>query len=81
MIGRLRTIAEAEQLTLQDDTLNKLVDLSDGDMRRSITLLQSAQKLRGMKNPLRPEDVMEVAGVRIHKLAIFFFLSFKSRTD
>jgi len=63
MIGRLRTIADAEHLTLQDETLDKLVELSEGDMRRSITILQSAQKLRGMKNQLRPEDVMEVAGV------------------
>ena len=67
MIGRLRTIADAEHLTLQDDTLDKLVELSEGDMRRSITILQSAQKLRGMKNQLRPEDVMEVAGVSNQK--------------
>jgi len=64
MIGRLRTIADAEHLSLQEDTLHKLVELSEGDMRRSITIMQSAQKLRGKKNQLRPEDVMEVAGVR-----------------
>jgi DNA polymerase III delta prime subunit len=63
MTGRLRSIALAEQILIEDDTLSKLVELSDGDMRRSITLLQSAQKLRGAKNQLRPEDVMEVAGV------------------
>ncbi len=63
MTGRLRSIALAEQIHIEDDTLSKLVELSDGDMRRSITLLQSAQKLRGAKNQLRPEDVMEVAGV------------------
>jgi DNA polymerase III delta prime subunit len=44
-------------------TLSQLVEISDGDMRKSITVLQSAQKLRGMKNQLTPEDVMEVAGV------------------
>ena len=63
MIGRLRSIATAEKLTLGDDTLDKLVELSDGDMRRSITILQSAQKLRGMQQQLTPADVMEVAGV------------------
>lgn len=35
-------------------------------MRKSITVLQSAQRLRGMKEQLTPEDVMEVAGVHKH---------------
>lgn len=63
MIGRLRTIAAAEKIELGDETLQELVRISDGDMRKSITVLQSAQKLRGMLAALTPEDVMEVAGV------------------
>lgn len=63
MVGRLRTIAASEKVTLTDETLAKLVELSDGDMRRSITILQSAQKLRGMGSQLSAADVMEVAGV------------------
>ena len=63
MVGRLRTIAGSEHVTLNEETLEKLVELSEGDMRRSITILQSAQKLRGMGTTLSPGDVMEVAGV------------------
>lgn len=63
IIGRLNTIADSEHITLGASTLQTLVDISEGDMRKSITILQSAQKLRGMKQELRAEDVMEVAGV------------------
>jgi len=63
MSGRLRTIASSEGLNVPEDTLAALVELSEGDMRRSITLLQSAQKLRGMSAVLQPADVREVAGV------------------
>jgi len=63
MTGRLKTIATAEGITLPDETFRALVDLSEGDMRKSITVLQSAQKLRGMDQQLTPADVMEVAGI------------------
>lgn len=44
---RLIEIAKAENLTLEDGVVNKLLQCSDGDLRRAITYLQSAARLIG----------------------------------
>uniref|UniRef100_A0A5K3EPQ7 AAA domain-containing protein n=1 Tax=Mesocestoides corti TaxID=53468 RepID=A0A5K3EPQ7_MESCO len=43
-VSRLRYIADCEKLGVSDETLNHLLDLCDGDLRQSITLLQSASR-------------------------------------
>jgi len=40
-LERLQYICKEEKLELMDETLQKLVELSDGDLRKSITRLQS----------------------------------------
>jgi replication factor C subunit 2/4 len=45
MISRLRFICAEERVTIDDDALQELVTVSRGDMRKAITLLQSAARL------------------------------------
>jgi replication factor C subunit 2/4 len=63
MISRLEMISLSESIKYSPSTLSTLVSLSEGDMRRCITLYQSTVKLRGKENLIRPEDVVEVCGV------------------
>ena len=44
-IGRLRAIAEAEDIDISEGGVDKLVEVSSGDLRKSITLLQSCKRL------------------------------------
>jgi len=64
LVKRLKFISEQEAVKVSDDALEALIETSEGDLRRAITTLQSASRL---KNPDRPEvqrkDVCEVAGV------------------
>lgn len=44
-LGRLKYIADQENVSTTDDCLSHLLDISSGDLRRAITLLQSASGL------------------------------------
>jgi replication factor C subunit 2/4 len=55
--NRLRDIAEAEGVPLEDGVVEALVKCSDGDLRKAITFLQSAARLVGaMKAVPKSED-------------------------
>ena len=64
LVERLEFIAERENVQIGKPALDLLMGTSEGDLRKAITTLQSASKL---KNPSRDEvnaqDVSEVAGV------------------
>ncbi|KAL4918783.1 P-loop containing nucleoside triphosphate hydrolase protein [Aspergillus aurantiobrunneus] len=45
---RLAQIAQAEDLSLEDGVVDKLISCSDGDLRRAITYMQSAARLIGV---------------------------------
>ena len=60
-VHRLRYICGQEQLNCTDEAISSLIRLSEGDLRRSITLLQSAAKLFGQT--ISHEMVQEVAGI------------------
>ncbi|KAK9479888.1 P-loop containing nucleoside triphosphate hydrolase protein [Lipomyces japonicus] len=45
-ISRIKYICDSEQLTYEDGVLESVLKAGDGDLRKAITLLQSAAKLR-----------------------------------
>ncbi|KAI0080561.1 P-loop containing nucleoside triphosphate hydrolase protein [Panus rudis PR-1116 ss-1] len=63
---RLRHIAEAENVPVSDDVISTLISTSQGDLRRSITYLQSASRLAASTKPpttITSSDIQEIAGV------------------
>ncbi|EGN95487.1 hypothetical protein SERLA73DRAFT_60040 [Serpula lacrymans var. lacrymans S7.3] len=64
--SRLSQIATAEHVVLEPDVISALINTSSGDLRRSITYLQSASRLSASTNPPTPitaGDIQEIAGV------------------
>ncbi|KAI0928364.1 hypothetical protein AcW1_005631 [Taiwanofungus camphoratus] len=64
--ARLTQIAEAERIPVEDDVISALINTSHGDLRRSITYLQSASRLSMSIDPptkITPSDIQEIAGV------------------
>ena len=63
---RLQHIATAEHVDVSQEVISTLISTSQGDLRRSITYLQSASRLAGSTNPptpITPSDIQEIAGV------------------
>jgi len=63
MKTKLKQIASSEHLQVDDEAVASLIDVSEGDMRKSITILQSAQRLVLKSETLSKANVIEVAGV------------------
>ncbi|KZT65486.1 P-loop containing nucleoside triphosphate hydrolase protein [Daedalea quercina L-15889] len=64
--SRLAEIAAAENVPVNDAVISALVNTSNGDLRRSITYLQSASRLSVSTDPptdITPSDIEEIAGV------------------
>ena len=53
-------LAAAEGVTLEGKSLETLARVSNGDLRKAITTLQSAVRLQGPR--VRPQTVLDVAG-------------------
>ncbi|XP_064614958.1 replication factor C subunit 4-like [Liolophura sinensis] len=62
MMDKLKEICDKENIQFQDGVLDALMKTSNGDMRKAITTLQSAFRLKG-DNSISEEDVYEIAGV------------------
>ncbi|QLG74656.1 hypothetical protein HG535_0G05390 [Zygotorulaspora mrakii] len=64
-IDRLTYIAEKESVQCEDGVLNRVLDISGGDMRKAITLLQSAYKHNGYENTskISIQDIEELSGI------------------
>jgi len=67
---RLKTIAKNEGVLIQDNALEALLNVTEGDMRQAITTLQSAARLKGSEeedeeedNSVTEGDVFEITGV------------------
>lgn len=60
LVERLRYIAEREDVKVSDECVDRIVRVSEGDMRKAITLLQSAVRMYG--NEITPQHIMEIAG-------------------
>mmetsp|Transcript_10382 Transcript_10382/g.19672 ORF Transcript_10382/g.19672 Transcript_10382/m.19672 type:complete len:331 (+) Transcript_10382:51-1043(+) len=63
MKSRLQHICKAEGIEHEEKVLDTLVEISEGDMRRSITLMQSAKRLVMSGEVMTSKHVLEVAGV------------------
>jgi len=64
--ARLSQIATSEHIHLDPTVIPTLISTSSGDLRRSITYLQSASRLSSSTNPPTPItalDIQEIAGV------------------
>ena len=60
MVSRLKHIAEAEGVAVDEPTLAELMRASEGDMRRAIQTLQSLHRLYG--DEMSPTAVMDING-------------------
>ena len=60
MLNKLKYITKQEKLIINDKTLNKIIDISCGDMRKCITLLQSASLMKPIGNEITLNDVNSV---------------------
>lgn len=71
LVGRLRMIAEKENVQVSDEAFQSVIDTSEGDLRRAITTLQSAAKLRAEsgsdkmleESNISKNDICDIAGV------------------
>ncbi|XP_045625325.2 replication factor C subunit 4 [Procambarus clarkii] len=62
MMKRLSYICEEENVKYEDGVLEAFVETSEGDLRRAITTLQSAARLRSGEK-IQQQDVYEITGV------------------
>jgi replication factor C subunit 2/4 len=51
LVGRLKMIADKENVQVSSEAFQAILDTSEGDLRRAITTLQSAAKLRTEEGP------------------------------
>ncbi|CAF1031637.1 unnamed protein product [Brachionus calyciflorus] len=63
LIQRLSFIAEKENIACDRDTLVTLVNCSEGDLRKAITYLQCASRLKLESGCIKSSDVLEIAGI------------------
>ena len=62
MIFRLKQIAKKENITLSDECFEKVFQISEGDARRSIMLLQNIKYLYKYKKNITIKDLDELVG-------------------
>ncbi|XP_067139702.1 replication factor C subunit 4 isoform X1 [Centruroides vittatus] len=61
LISQLKKICASEDVKMSDKVMEELIKISEGDLRKAITLLQSAHRLKG-QNDITLEDIGEIAG-------------------
>ncbi|CAE6515229.1 unnamed protein product [Rhizoctonia solani] len=64
--SRLEHIVKTEGVDISPEAVSALISTSEGDLRRSITYLQSAARLSASQNPpasIDASDIQEIAGV------------------
>jgi replication factor C subunit 2/4 len=62
-LAKLKDIAKAEKVQIDEAVLAKILAVSGGDLRRAIGLLQSCQRLHRPDYPINARLVNELAGV------------------
>lgn len=65
VIERLQLICREENVPIDNDVFQSIVDISDGDMRRAITTLQSCYRLKGGdgRTNITKHDIFELSGL------------------
>lgn len=63
VIDRLRYICREENVQIDNDVFDIIVEISDGDMRRAITTLQSCFRLKNGKENITKGDIVEISGL------------------
>ena len=62
MVFRLKQISEKEKIKINEECLEKIFEISEGDARRSIMLLQNTKYLYKYKNKVTIDDLNELVG-------------------
>lgn len=79
-LARLKHIAHNEKLSINEGVMNFLIDISEGDLRRSINLLQSISQLG--EDLMTPQVINDVCGIiPVVELEILFNTSRTSNTE
>lgn len=68
LLQRLEYICTQEKLEYDKDTLNTLVTCSEGDLRKAITYLQCATRLKQADRCVKSSDILEIAGILSDKV-------------
>lgn len=76
---RLLVIAEKESVKISDSAMDSLVKCSEGDLRKAVTFLQTAHRLRG-EDGVTIDDVLEITGVIPHSVIKSFLDSCSSNS-
>lgn len=56
-------ITENEKVNIEEEAYKSIINISGGDMRRAITILQSTYRLKGSSKKITNEDILEISGV------------------
>ncbi|KAG8200241.1 hypothetical protein JTE90_025017 [Oedothorax gibbosus] len=59
---RLNYIASEENVKVEENVIDAVIDFSEGDLRKAITLLQSAHRLKGEES-ITENDIADISGV------------------
>ncbi|KAK3095174.1 hypothetical protein FSP39_011045 [Pinctada imbricata] len=62
LCNRLKDICDKENISYEEEALKALMYTSEGDLRKAITYLQSASRLKGEES-ISKQDIYEIAGV------------------
>lgn len=79
MAERLQYICQVEGVQCHPETLDQLVDVSDGDLRQAITFLQSSHRLLG-KAPITKDIISEISGYIPQRFINKFIADCKSKS-
>lgn len=60
--SKLTSISLNENVNLSDDCINTIVDISEGDLRKAIMILQNAKYLVKYKKHVLPKDIIKMSG-------------------
>lgn len=63
----------AEGVACREEMLDEVISASQGDLRKAITLLQSASHLKGSEE-ITGQDILEIAGVSCTELSSSRFI-------